>query len=405
MSYLKHSPVVMDHKANCLTFQVASADKAKNIIQTDSQDERVKLLILRDLMRLNWSVNFHEDHVDITPPISYDKTIIKNSMAVKRNEILSAHNNWIDKHIDLARANLANGFDILHSKIQPIIEVCETQRQHDLFRILRYYWSSPYSEYVGRRIKLLVRDAGLPSRPVIGIAALGSPIIHIPERDDWIGWDKNSRTTNLNFTMDAYVIGAMPPYNYLLGGKLISYILASREVREIYEEKYSRGKFNKLAGYFTTSLYGNSSQYNRVKFNSRLLYQPIGETKGYGTLHLTNETFNAMNDLLKTQNVIVSNKFGDGPSWSMRVIRSAGELLGFNADLLLKHSFKRKIYFVALARNSKSFLNGKSGCLDYYNPSMNMLTNYWKRRWLTQRLKRNEVIEEVKWFDKKSFDL
>ena len=100
--------------------------------------------------------------------------------------------------------------------------------------------------------------------------------------------------------MDAYVIGALPPYNHLLGGKLISYILASNEVRQIYSKKYGRAKTiickrkaNLLAAIFTTSLYGKSSQYNRLKYKNSLLYIPIGSTKGFGTLHLTQETFSS----------------------------------------------------------------------------------------------------------------
>lgn len=375
----------------------------ENSIQTEDIEEKVILLILRDLLRLNWSISYLEDQILIAPPKYYDKAVIKASMAIKRQEILKNKKAWIDKHIDIARRNLANGLDVLDSKIKPIIEVCETQKQLDLFRIYRYFWSSPYSEYVGRRIKLIVRDAGLVSRPVIGIAALGSPIIHIPERDSWVGWDIETRTTNLNYTMDAYVIGALPPYNYLLAGKLMSYLLASREIREIVSKKYASSQFNKLVGIFTTSLYGHSSQYNRLRFKDRLLYEQIGETKGYGTLHLTNETFHAMIDFLRQRNVLVSNRFGDGPVWSMRVIRSAGKLLGFDADLLLRHSFKRKIYYVHLAKNSIQFLNGETKCLDYYNPSVNSLANYWKRRWLLPRKKNNRIVEQVKCFDRKTF--
>ena len=95
--------------------------------------------------------------------------------------------------------------------------------------------------------------------------------------------------------MDAYVIGALPPYNYLLGGKLISYLLTSNEVRNIYKNKYknhitliNKRKADDLVCLFTTSLYGKSSQYNRLKFNDQLIYQPIGETKGYGTLEMLN---------------------------------------------------------------------------------------------------------------------
>lgn len=205
--------------------------------------------------------------------------------------------------------------------------------------------------------------------------------------------------------MDAYVIGALPPYNYLLGGKLVSYLIVSKEVRELFHQKYRDTKYNQLAGIFTTSLYGKSSQYNRLKFKDRLLYSPIGETKGYGTLHLTTETFKAMNDFLKEQGIIVSNKFGDGPSWTMRVIRNAGELLGFNPDNLLMHSFKRKIYFVPYAKNTISFLNQKDTYLDFYNQNVNTLTNYWREHWLRQRKNNNKIIEEVKWFNPNYFEI
>ena len=323
-------------------------------------------------------------------------------MAFKRDEIIDKHKNWIQKNIDFARSNLASGFDVLTSEIKPFIEVCETEKQHRLFRMFRYYWSSPYSEYVGRRIKLIIRDKALPNKPVIGIAALGSPIIHIPERDEWIGWDKETRTKNLIYTLDAYVIGAMPPYNYLLGGKLISYILASNEVREIYRTKYKdqitlaeKRIANKLVGIFTTSLYGNSSQYNRIKYNNELLYQPIGQTKGFGTLHLSEATIQLMIKLLKSKGIEIGHNFGDGPSWVMRVIRAAGDLLGFDSDFLLRHSFKRNIYFIPLSKEYKNFLIGKTKQPIFTNYSKMELVNYWKERWFKKRKTNTEVIKNV----------
>lgn len=377
-----------------------------NTVEYISLKEKVHALILRDLSRLGWSTNYpnsKKNLIEVVPPDNYDQDTIRKSMGVKRQEIIGKNQEWINKHVLIARNNLTNGADVLCSTIKPVIEVCETNKQHELFRIFRYYWSSPYSEYVGRRIKLIIRDEGLPNKPVIGIAALGSPIIHIPARDNWIGWDRNTRTKNLNYTMDAYVVGALPPYNYLLGGKLISYILASKEVRKVFEKKYANTKYDKLAGIFTTSLYGKSAQYNRIKFNNKLLYEPIGSTKGFGTLHLTNETFDAMHEYLKENNIIVSNKFGAGPSWKMRVIHTAGNLLGFNPDFLLRHSFKRGIYYVSLAQNSVAFLNGNTTNLKNYHNSVKTLTSYWRKRWLKQRLTHKDIVEEIKNFKVEDF--
>ena len=267
--------------------QISKKEVVEFSLKDKSPKQRVKLLILRDLMNLDWDIKFGKRKIEVFPPDAYDKETIKQAMSVKREEIINANRQWINKKIEFARKNLASGYDAMCSKIDPIIEVCETQKQMDLFRIFRYYWSSPYSDYVGRRIKLLIRDRALPNKPIIGIAALGSPIIHIPERDEFIGWDKNTRTKNLIYTMDAFVIGALPPYNFLLGGKLISLLLASNEVRKIYHNKY-KGKVtiidkrvaNSLVGIFTTSLYGKSSQYNRLKYQDNLLYNHIGHTKG-----------------------------------------------------------------------------------------------------------------------------
>ncbi len=381
-------------------------------IEIGSFEEKVKLLIIRDLLRLNWKVSFDNEKIVIVPPKDYDKEIIRQSMAVKRDEILFKNRKWIENNIKIVRENLADGCEVLKSKIKPIIEICETPEQHKIFRLFRYYWSSPYSEYVGRRIKIIVRDGAIPGKPVIGIAALGSPIIHIPERDNWIGWDKNTRTKNIIYTMDAYVIGALPPYNYILGGKLMSYLLASNEIREIYKKKYKneitrikKRKASDLVCLFTTSLYGKSSQYNRLKFNNELLYKPIGETKGFGTLHLTEETFEAMKQLLKEKNIFVMNKFGDGPSWRMRVIRTVGDLLGFDSDFLLKHSFKRNIYAIPLAKNSKKFLNEEEEKPKYYNYSQKNIVNFWKRRWFNNRVKNPIIIEKMENFKRESFSI
>lgn len=148
--------------------QIATQD---NVVEYNSIKEKVHALILRDLHRLGWTINYPDNkknYIDVVPPTNYDKLTIQHSMGIKRQEIIFQHRVWIDKNIDFAQANLAHGFDVLNSKIQPIIEVCKTQKQHDLFRILRFYWSSPYSEYVGRRIKLIIRDYGLLNKLVNG---------------------------------------------------------------------------------------------------------------------------------------------------------------------------------------------------------------------------------------------
>jgi len=377
-----------------------------------SLEERVTLLLMRDLVRLGWRLNSSSSKsFEFSPPQSYDKDIVRQTMAYSRNQTIENSSTWIEKHLDLARANLGYGHEILKSYIIPRIEICKTKEQHNIFRIFRYFWSSPASDYVGRRMRFLIRDDDVKDSPVIGIAAIGSSIIHISDRDKWIGWDTETRTKRIIYMMDAYVIGAMPPYNYLLGGKLVSYILASNEIRTMYKKKYAKmktiikkRKASDLVLIATTGLYGrNSSQYNRMKFGKSMLYKPIGTTLGFGTLHISNETFLAMKELADTNGCNISNRFGKGPNWRMRVIRSACDALGLNSEVILKHSFQRGLFAIPLAINYKSFLRGDSKKPIYRNLPLKKLVEYWRNRWLHMRKQNDLILEKVRRFSPKAF--
>jgi len=401
-------------------FSVASEESLFPIRQTPiikedmPVEERIPLLLVRDLLRLGWRIKSNSNKsLELVPPMNYEKSVVKAAMAYSRNEIIEQNNLWIENHLDLARSNLALGNEVLKSEICPRIEMCETQNQHDIFRILRYSWSSPSSDYVGRRIRLLIRDDGVKGSPIIGIAALGSSIIHIHDRDRWIGWDTNTRTNRIIYMMDAYVVGAMPPYNYLLGGKLVSFILASNELRAIHKNKYTDVKTiiknreaSDLVLIITSSLYGqNSSQYNRLKYGKSLIYKPIGTTSGYGSLHISNETFNAMLQLAEENGCNISNRFGDGPNWRMRVIRSACDVLGLNSDVILKHSFQRGLFAIRLAVNWKSFLKGESQTPIYRNLPLNKLVNHWRDRWFNMRKQNELVIQQVSSFSPSQYNI
>ena len=42
-----------------------------------SQENKVKLLIIRDLIKLNWAVSFNGDKIEIAPPQEYSKRLRK----------------------------------------------------------------------------------------------------------------------------------------------------------------------------------------------------------------------------------------------------------------------------------------------------------------------------------------
>ena len=112
-----------------------------------------------------------------------------------------------------------------------------------------------------------------------------------------------------------------------------------------------------------------------------------------------------MRKYLDEQGIRVGHKFGDGPSWRMRLIKAAGDLLEFNSDFLLKHSFRRTIYFVSLAKNSLEILNGTEKRPRYYRWSKTELSEYWKKRWLSNRKKNSLITKKVLDFEPKYFDI
>lgn len=83
--------------------------------------------------------------------------------------------------------------DVIRPYIQPVTagETCEHTGLllNDIWRYFRHTWSNQYTSVPGRQMLLLIRDSAAPFHPVIGIAALGSSIVQIGVRDQWIGWD------------------------------------------------------------------------------------------------------------------------------------------------------------------------------------------------------------------------
>src|SRR5262249_44162810 len=61
-------------------------------------------------------------------------------------------------------------------------------RLQDIWRYFRHTWTNQYVSTPGRTMAFLVRDRSQANHPVIGIGALGSPIVQIRERDAWLGW-------------------------------------------------------------------------------------------------------------------------------------------------------------------------------------------------------------------------
>ncbi|EGD50104.1 hypothetical protein TheetDRAFT_3088 [Thermoanaerobacter ethanolicus JW 200] len=104
----------------------------------------------------------------------------------------------------------------------------------------------PFSNGYGRRLCFLIMDEY--NGKLIGILGAHSPALGIKLRNEWLNLKGKDKVYKLNETMDIFTLGAVPPYNMLLGGKLVAMSAVANEVRDFYREKYSNKKlkWNKI---------------------------------------------------------------------------------------------------------------------------------------------------------------
>ena len=227
--------------------------------------------------------------------------------------------------------------------------------------------------------------------------------------------------------MDITVCGAIAPYNTLLGGKLVCMLLCSPEMTQHYMKRYGtqvsviassmRGapviRNPSLVLLCTTSLYGvGSSQYNRVKIplnevggreGASVSYEDLGHSYGFGTYHFSKETIRLGDTLLsrRKDGRLVNSIFGEGVNPLMRKIREALEVVGLRSDELLLHGNRRVTYGIRLASNFREVLLGIDDKPRYLIPQTHprkqteRIADYWRRRWLSKRITRPELLDQV----------
>lgn len=80
--------------------------------------------------------------------------------------------------------------------------------------------STPVSLGYGPPFWFLVSDA--PNETLIGLIGVGDPVLSLAPRDRWGGWDMTRGTAAMKYVLDTFVLGAIPPYSMLRGGKLVA---------------------------------------------------------------------------------------------------------------------------------------------------------------------------------------
>ena len=206
-------------------------EAARGAVPTEDRSTLLSaaLSVLTDLARQRWLVRVTDaGEVEVQRPAGQsleplrEKARIRNQELVKRNEQLRepATGKFIESVVNRRGPQLSvyslmrdgrelaaslremRGLPIderrvaLRSVIDPYLQFveCDVRCQHthlqlqDIWRYFRHTWTNQYASTPGRTMAFLVRDRSQPNHPVIGIGALGSPIVQIRERDTWLGW-------------------------------------------------------------------------------------------------------------------------------------------------------------------------------------------------------------------------
>ncbi len=183
------------------------------------------------------------------------------------NESLIIDNSEIIKQF------MIDGKDLDVAKIDPVlIEVKPGTRWEIIFRWWNLvWWSLPYEKSYGRQMRFVFWDKY--HKAPMGLIGLQSPILSWGVRDSYLGIGKADRDFWVNQSLNAQRLGALPPYNNLLGGKLVAMMMSTDYVRRKFKEKYSNIKTlikdrnipADLLFITTTGAYGKSSCVFKIK--------------------------------------------------------------------------------------------------------------------------------------------
>ena len=300
----------------------------------------------------------------------------------------------LERHEGRLLTWIASGDELKPNEISPeLVEVRKGTIDELIFRWVRLHWSIPVSAGYGRRVRFLVMDRS--NGKLIGIIGLSDPIFALGSRDRAIGWSHQDRRERLRYVMDAFVLGAVPPYNSLRFGKLVALFAASNQARAVFSHKYrnrasligERSDSARLAMITTTSALGRSSLYNRLRFEGETVYRPTGYTAGFGDFQFLNGTYSHLSEYATTHLDATAKheRWGSGFRNRRELVRKVLSDVGLSLDFQ-NHGVKRQVFLVPTARNSEAFLRGEAQRLRYWNRPTGALFQHFKERWLQPRL-------------------
>jgi len=375
--------------------------RGKAVVSISAREATLKRRLRRHLT----SLGFHKSDAGILTPPGTGKDTVRTIHSVQRDDRLAANQNFISERVPKLIEHFASGEDINPARISPVLQqVSSGTWEGDLFRLASLTWSVPVSNGFGRRLRYVVWDEH--NGKLIGIIAIGDPVFNLSVRDKLIEWDARARGERLVNIMDAYVLGSLPPYNALLGGKMVACLLRSRDIYDDFAKAYGKTtgiisqqeKKARLLAVTTSSSMGRSSVYNRLKLGGIEYFKSIGYTGGWGHFHIPDNLFSELRNYLRHigHSYADRHRFGEGPNWRLRTTRVALTALGFKDDML-RHGIQREVFICQLADNALKLLRNGRGKPDLSSLlSADEVAHFAVQRWMLPRSQRRPEFKTWK---------
>jgi hypothetical protein len=368
-------------------------NNGRKIVRIATREASLRRKIRRHLRELG----FHKTEEGNLEINGSGKDVVRALHSSQRDERLASNADFLARRAPELLRHFALGREINPAAVTPMLERVHADTwQADLFRLASLTWSVPVSNGFGRRLRYLVWDGH--NEKLIGLIAIGDPVFNLSVRDNLIGWNVHERGARLVNIMDAYVLGALPPYSALLGGKMVACLVRSRDVYDDFARTYGgtvgiisgEEKKARLLAVTTASSMGRSSVYNRLKLNGTSYFNSIGYTGGWGHFHIPDSLFLELREYLRSigHRYADLHRFGQGPNWRLRTTRAALEALGFKDDLL-RHGIQREVFICNLAANAAKILRTGKGRPDLSSLlSVREVAQLAVERWILPRSQR-----------------
>ena len=306
-----------------------------------------------------------------------------------KEDKIHKHSKFLRENQKLAKEYAVDGSEIDPSEIKlELRQVTPDSTESKLFLWWNLaWWSIPFERPVGRQMRYILWDKGHDAP--FGLIGLHSPPLKMAVRDKYLNITKEKLDYWVNMSLHGQRLGALPPYNDLLGGKMVAMALSSNEIRGNYSEKYKNRKTwmkkriipSELLFVTTTSAFGKSSVYERVRYNDEHVSEFLGFTAGTGTFFISDQLYKDLVSYLRSIGKNVPIGYGTGPSKKHKYVDMSLKKLGFGGNTT---RIKRGFYLFSHVKNLNQVISEKEKP-KWHDRPFSKLGDFWINRYAVPR--------------------